>query len=143
MLPESCLSYLPSMELFAEKRAAERAHATLAEVDNCLVNQKDILIRWINDAEEPEELLKVVQYMGFLRPMWAAAKYGYKYDELLARAIKRAALLVQILRELMKGKAKGTKYYKSCVKDIAALNEIMLEDSWISSKDLAPQGSSC
>ena len=109
MLPESLLSYLPSTELFAAKRAAKKAQLTVAKLDNVLVAQKDTLIRRINDSEEPEELRNILSHMHFIRGFWEEMNYGYKYAEVVLRVKDRATSLRDIAQKDMTGQRKNCR----------------------------------
>jgi hypothetical protein len=54
------------------------------ELDNALVAQKDSIIDLIDNGAHEE----AVVVLKFVKPLWAAASYSYKYNELRNRGIQ-------------------------------------------------------
>ena len=68
---------------------------TEAQLDDQLVRQKDRLIELI-DSGKTEQAQTILQ---FVREMWEAANYGYKFAELQARLKLKQATKIGTLEE--------------------------------------------
>ena len=55
-----------------------------SDMDNILVNQKDVILGYVNEGRWSFALLA----LELLRELWAAHNYLYKYEEIVARIMK-------------------------------------------------------
>ena len=110
---------LGTMAAVAAANAQEQA-----TIENTLVVQKDTLRRAIADANEWEDLHRVLMLFEFVSPLWNAAGYGYKVREVGEFINERAEFLIDAEEAFLRGERKNSRARASTELAIRELKDI-------------------
>ena len=97
----------------------------IAEVQNALVEQADLIASKINLAGDGDELAEALANFTEFVNLWKALGYGYKIAEVEQRIRARAEKIVQEEGEFLAGERKNSRVYRSTEANIRVCRNII------------------
>lgn len=94
-------------------------------VENILINQKDKILKGVNNANTPSQLEICLEQLNLVREFWAETGYTYKTKEVASRIVNAAYAMEAEYKSKRDENLRGSRRYRELSQDIGKLDGII------------------